>query len=305
MSDEENQYTLATGAGETPGAMLRAARERKGLSVQDVANGLNLKSHVVEAIEDDRYERLPPRTFVKGYLKSYANLVGLSESVVLAALERHLPEEAPVALHTVAPRQVDRGVDLSGWLKWLLLLILLGAALFWADSRFGLLDGGSAVLSPQPAQEPAAPPMQGGDPAPLPLSEQPASSAVTPPLEEQAPQESAAESEAEPEPEPAPAEVTAAATESAAEPAPAPAEAPADELVIEVRGESWIDVRAANGARRFVGLARGPRTLQLKGPAPFKVVVGNPSQVEVRYGGQAIPLEAAAGEPARLTIPAG
>ncbi|RFA30547.1 hypothetical protein CAI21_05745 [Alkalilimnicola ehrlichii] len=78
---------------EGPGRLLREAREGKQLSLHAVADALHLRVAVVQALEGDRYDELPPATFSKGYLKAYAKLVEVPEADVLAAFERiHAPE---------------------------------------------------------------------------------------------------------------------------------------------------------------------------------------------------------------------
>jgi cytoskeleton protein RodZ len=54
------------------------------VSTREVADALNLPVHVIEALEADDYERLPPSVFTRGYLRSYARLLELSPEALLA-----------------------------------------------------------------------------------------------------------------------------------------------------------------------------------------------------------------------------
>ena len=67
-----------------PGADLQAAREGMEVSTREVADALNLPVNVIEALEADDYERLPPTVFTRGYLRSYARLLELSPESLLA-----------------------------------------------------------------------------------------------------------------------------------------------------------------------------------------------------------------------------
>jgi cytoskeleton protein RodZ len=306
MADDRTPPTVETTPEAGPGALLRAARERKGLSLQDVADGLNLKPRTVEALEQERYEQLPPRTFVKGYFRSYAKLVDVKDYDVLAALDRQLPEPSPSRLEAISSER-DAAASPVGWFKWLLLLALLAGGLLLLYQQLEEPNGAPApqpVVEEPPAQQPAEAETpftqpQGETESPQPVPE-PASEAVTAvptpavaePAAEQAP--TAATSLAEPAP-----------VAPAAEPAP-PAEASASgQLVVNVSGESWLEVRDAGGQRRFIGIARGPRTYQFSGTPPFSVVVGDVSAVQLRYNGEPVPLERyARGDVARLSVPA-
>ena len=68
------------------GARLRAAREAAGLSVDAVAQQLKLAPRQVKALEDDDFQRLPGRTFVRGFARNYARFVQLDPDAVLALL---------------------------------------------------------------------------------------------------------------------------------------------------------------------------------------------------------------------------
>ena len=68
----ETEQTL-----EKPGALLKEAREREGLSVEEVAKSLYLTKSKVRALESDEYDKLQSHVFIKGYLRKYAPLVGL------------------------------------------------------------------------------------------------------------------------------------------------------------------------------------------------------------------------------------
>lgn len=65
------------GAAMNPGERLKAARERAGWSIEQVALKLRLSVAQVAALEKGEREGLPPAAYVRGYLRSYAQLLGL------------------------------------------------------------------------------------------------------------------------------------------------------------------------------------------------------------------------------------
>jgi len=79
-------------AGSSPGARLRAAREARGLSIEEVADRLRLNAALVLAMEQDRLALLGAPVFARGHLRNYAALVGASEKEVMAACD---PAEVP------------------------------------------------------------------------------------------------------------------------------------------------------------------------------------------------------------------
>jgi len=65
------------------GALLRASRTRRGEDLRYVADALRIRLVYLEAIEDGRFDDLPGTTYVIGFLKSYADYLGLnSEEIV-------------------------------------------------------------------------------------------------------------------------------------------------------------------------------------------------------------------------------
>lgn len=62
------------------GLLLRRARERRGLSIQDVARVTRISDKWLPALEEARLDHLPAPVFVTGYVRSYARVVGLDES---------------------------------------------------------------------------------------------------------------------------------------------------------------------------------------------------------------------------------
>ena len=62
---------------ETVGQDLRAARLRRGDDLATVSKVLKIRKDHLEAIEEDRLEQLPGRTYAVGFVRSYADYLGL------------------------------------------------------------------------------------------------------------------------------------------------------------------------------------------------------------------------------------
>ena len=77
---------------ETFGPVLRAARERKGVSLKQLAAETKLSSELWEALEDNNLGRWPKRIFARSYVRDYAERVGLDADEVVNEFCRLFPE---------------------------------------------------------------------------------------------------------------------------------------------------------------------------------------------------------------------
>ena len=82
------------------GACLKAAREAQGLSIGEVAQSLKFAPRQLEALEQERFELLPGRTFVRGMVRAYARLLKLPPEPMLEGIAGRF--EAPDANHLAA-----------------------------------------------------------------------------------------------------------------------------------------------------------------------------------------------------------
>jgi cytoskeletal protein RodZ len=80
------------------GAQLAAARKARKLDVVKVAHELKLDVAVIRALENDDAAALPASIFVKGYLRSYARLVGLPEQELLGKYAQQAKELPPLTV---------------------------------------------------------------------------------------------------------------------------------------------------------------------------------------------------------------
>lgn len=73
------------------GHVLRNARMARGLSTEDVSRQLRISVKQVEAIEKEDFDKLPGRTFLRGFVRNYANFVQLESAPLLESLPGSLP----------------------------------------------------------------------------------------------------------------------------------------------------------------------------------------------------------------------
>lgn len=70
-----------------PGELLRKARVSQGLDIDELARQLGLTPSRIVALEDNQYDQLPSAVYVRGYIKRYCSVLGLSADPVLAGYE--------------------------------------------------------------------------------------------------------------------------------------------------------------------------------------------------------------------------
>ena len=137
------------------GSSLREARVRRGVELAQVAAETRIRTPYLQALEDERFELLPGSVYGKGFLRAYADYLGLESQLFVEEYNaRFSAGEAPAA-----PPQLELPawpLRRYGLAAAVLLLALAGALLAWQ------LSGSSPRLARRGAATAAA----AGAPAP-------------------------------------------------------------------------------------------------------------------------------------------
>jgi cytoskeletal protein RodZ len=130
------------------GHSLREARLRRGLSAADVQKGIRIRERYLSALEEEHWEQLPGDAYTKGFLRTYAEFLGLDGELYIdeynAQLRGHDDEPlvpASISVRRTAPAWTARAV--AGGV--VLLAVVIGVAVWQL--------GGSS--SPRPARTPS------------------------------------------------------------------------------------------------------------------------------------------------------
>ena len=116
----------------TVGSTLRQMREKKRMSLAEVSRITRIPVSTLESIEQDHFDDLPGEVFVKGFLKSYAQSVGLESDEVVARYTASRRVSTVVPLPVASPVQAARqgqGRRFGVALALVLLLILFTLAI--------------------------------------------------------------------------------------------------------------------------------------------------------------------------------
>lgn len=248
-------------AANTPGYILRRAREARGQSIADVVQVIRFSARQIEALERDDYASLPGSTAVRGMVRNYAKYLKLDASPLLAQLDPAVPvpeadvraptnmgdAKQPTMVERVPSRFIVAGVAA-------LLLLLAGYGYFnfpgveGVSDRLSGSDRGALVTKRNAMAEPAVLPVLVPTPAVI------------------------AESV------PADSNVAAGAPQSGG-------------LRVEFDDRAWIEIRDAAQKVVFVGEYPAGTRQNVEGKPPFQIWIGKASGVRLFMGERSIDLK--------------
>lgn len=293
-----------------PGQLLRNAREQLGWTREQVASRIHLRLTLIAAIESDTYDKHTSHTFIRGYLRTYAKLVGIPEETILAAYDKlglTPPDNIDMQSFSRRSRQQanDNRLKVVTWLV-ILVLIALSVAWWWqstarrsaGDEALAATEMGATSNTPSatvpPAVDVADPVVAPATSAAAATSAEPVASAAATTLPVDASSAVATT---------AVVSSAATATQPAADAAASePAKVP--QLKMSFTADCWLDVKDAKGKTLFSGLKKANDELVLEGPEPLKFIIGAPMAVNIEYQGKSIDMSRYNnGRTARLSLP--
>ncbi|MCW9046533.1 MAG: DUF4115 domain-containing protein [Gammaproteobacteria bacterium] len=275
------------------GSNLRQAREKLGMSSNDVAENLLISVDIIKAIDNSQADALPALTFTQGYIRSYARLVGLSADEIITEYVLMAPDSKQVLTpHSVLPVQKSSSDIFIRFISFSFIIVAIVVLIVWlykTDFRdYTDVSDEVAQFNAQPGADvqndfdtneiamatPDSETVQAVQDEADNLSE-----ALT--VEAQV---EAVKAEVETISAPEVAEVTAIK--------PANVEATGvDELFLSAMGESWCEIQDSTGKRMFYELLNRGQEVKLSGTAPFTVFLGNAPKVRVEVNNKIVDFE--------------
>jgi cytoskeleton protein RodZ len=173
---------------ETVGQDLRTARLRRGEDLATVSRALKIRKEHLDAVEEDRIESLPGKTYAIGFVRSYANYLGLDVAAMVERFKEEISGRHDEHTTSLPPVPDDETRKLpQGW-RFVagIVVLLLGYGawhLFSAGSTQVAVPPPPSLAPPKPAvhaaaPKPAPPPQQTA--SAVPASPAPTPQAVTP-----------------------------------------------------------------------------------------------------------------------------
>lgn len=294
------------------GSRLRAAREARGLSTAEVAAQLHLTRSVIDALETDNYDAGPGPVFMRGYLRSYARLMGLPTDELLIQLdgvEGASWTEPPRVMRKPARTQARMSDRPVRWITYAIVGGIIALTVVWwrsniTEDQLAPATAPAAGMAGEDAESMRPPRPDRSEPV-VPITQPPGPGLAAEPDSAPAPAIEAAAPEAAPSAPPPPIPEATAGAEGALAARPGTGPAPDDattaaaadsavaeqavaaaDLRLTFSGECWVRITDGSGKVLKVGVIPAGETLEYSGGLPYRVVLGNAPVVKVEYRGE-------------------
>lgn len=270
------------------GADLRAARERVGWSLSQMAEALRIRYQYLEALEEGRIADLPGNAYVLGFMRSYARALGLDPNEIARRFKAEAAEVNQKTVLTFPVPVPERGVP-AGAVVLLGVLLAVGVYTGWYRlSGEGRLP--AETSAPIPAQ--LAPLAQQAVPAVIPPPAAIASTQVNNPAASASAVPSQAVAAAD---QPAPAVPAISPTQAAAAPAPVPVLAPAvpppdqSRIVLRASADAWVQVRDRAGTILLNRILHAGEAWDVPPKPNLLLTMGNAGGTDLVVDGTTVP----------------
>tara|TARA_B110000438_G_scaffold256195_1_gene263515 strand:+ start:637 stop:1638 length:1002 start_codon:yes stop_codon:yes gene_type:complete len=303
-----------------PGHILKEARELRGLSEQQVANKLNFRIRLVQDIEINVFDRSLPEAFNRGYLKNYAQLVHVSEVVVLNSYDQLAEAQSQCAGMQSFSKGTEKQAEhkMLMWITYLILAILFTATVVWwlqtpSEQPEPLITDSVETVTEQNSTVQSGTLVNENNLADSVIDQ----NVLTSP---QLPNDVNDEIDTAPENVANRALVNAEVMPSIADSAPTKVnetvagnvENKLDEsiaslvanVVFTFSGDCWVNIYDVTGERIAWGVKKSGYVMQISGQAPFSITLGKPELVQIDYNDVPVDMTAFnAGNIAKFSLP--
>lgn len=141
---------------QTVGQILKSERERKFYTLDEIEKATKIRKELLEALEEGQYQKLPPPTFIQGFIKNYGKFLGLNTPKLLAIFRREFSEgRYPPRILESFSNPLDKKrfkITPAGLISAVTLgLLIIFFTYLWIEYRF--LVGGPFLEVSEPANQ--------------------------------------------------------------------------------------------------------------------------------------------------------
>lgn len=272
--EQEIEQVIETPEVSLPGVRLRETREAGRMSREEVAQHLHLDVQIITALEQDNYNKLPSPMYVCGYLRSYARLLKLPEMEIVSAYTKGKEINAALIPENInilpGKKPFNPAIFKTGIL--VLVAVVVVAGLIWLSDEtdfFNVTKNSDKKVEMSLAVPEREETQIAVATEPAMNSEQEVVQDLTPPTAQEIEQKIAQQEENSAE--------TSAVTVNES-----PTKQESD-LRLVLHEDSWVEVTDSDAVRHVYRLVKAGSELYVAGKAPYKILLGKASGVDVFY----------------------
>lgn len=292
-----------------PGQILSDARKKAGLTQQEVASKLNFRLTLVNEIESELFNSNLPETYNRGYLRSYAKLVNVSQDDVLASYEQLNIAKAQVSKLQSFSKGTEKLAESNRimWISYIILAILIGSTVMWwlqNNKEQAQTLAEDIEINTQSADDVNENQMNDLSTVNIEnvietISEAPLATTVV--LEQQSSDIAPVAVNVE-NSEVAETEIIALENNPIVE--QELTEEALTEVTFTFSGDCWVNISDATGERIAWGVKKLGYVMTISGQAPFDVTLGRPELVAINFANEVIDMsQFNSGNIAKFTLP--
>ena len=253
------------------GRLLTAAREEKGLKIEDVTKQLRMSVHQIKALENEDFRALPNPIYTRGFIRNYARLLQLDPELLLHMYRNHVPTQTLHPINLPSANIPIFNQSKKPWLSYVIASAVIAIALgAW------LIYMGYAEIHPDKtvaaqlatASHKHKPKAEAATTVPLPMPALPAAERET------------VESKVTAEP---PAAAVASTVQQSAQSGIAT-------LKFTFSDHTWVSVKDRDNKEIFNKTEPAGSEDIVQGQPPFKVIIGNVSGSKLVFNDKPVDL---------------
>jgi len=301
-----------------PGQILSEARKKASMTIGDVAKILKFKEHLIENIEKDIFDQKLPATYNRGYLKSYAKLVGVDINDVLSAYDMlgvaEIQRSEMLSFSNLTEKQAEHSRLM--WLSYLIVAILIGLMILWwqqepkqiIDESITDKQSDLVISTSKSEMKKETETLKLDDVVEVTKLDQNELTLDTAleveqvsPINELSNQKEAVVTSIDSFDGSVDVTEDVILVDNAT---PTADTAEVSTAIFTFSGDCWVNIYDANGERIAWGVKKSGYVMNITGEAPLKVTLGKPELAIIEFNGQAIDMSGFnAGNIAKFTLP--